>query len=87
MRDENLHPPLDFAGYRSTRLRHPTHPLIYLPHTDSEITGPQLGELRPGPLDHGLTRQHAGEPIGERMTVSGRLMRLQGERETVVFDV
>jgi protocatechuate 3,4-dioxygenase beta subunit len=74
MGDEAIHPPLDFPEYRSTALRHPREPLVYLPHTISETTGPQLGDLRPGPLDHDLTRQHAGEPVGERITVSGRLL-------------
>ncbi len=74
MRDEAIHPPLDSPEYRSTALRHPREPLVYLPHTVSEATGPQLGDLRPGPLDHDLTRQHAGEPVGERITVSGRLL-------------
>jgi protocatechuate 3,4-dioxygenase beta subunit len=74
MRDEAIHPPLDFPEYRSTALRHPREPLVYLPDTVSETTGPQLGDLRPGPLDHDLTRQHAGEPVGERITVSGRLL-------------
>jgi protocatechuate 3,4-dioxygenase beta subunit len=74
MRDEQIHPPLDVPEYRSTALRHPQQPLVYLPHTVSEATGPQLGDLRPGPLDHDLTRQHAGAPVGERITVSGRLL-------------
>jgi protocatechuate 3,4-dioxygenase beta subunit len=72
--DAQLHPPLDFPEYRSTGLRHPKEPLVYLPHTVSESTGPQLGELRHGPLDNDLTRQHEGEPLGERITVSGRLL-------------
>jgi len=74
MRDANVHPPLDSPDYKSTRLRHPKQPLIYRPHTMAEKTGPQLGYLRPGPLDHDLTGQHAGEPLGERITVSGRLL-------------
>jgi protocatechuate 3,4-dioxygenase beta subunit len=74
MRDEGIHPPLDFPAYRSTALRHPKQPLVYLPHTFSEATGPQLGDLRPGPLDHDLTHQHEGPPLGERITVSGRLL-------------
>ncbi|MEA2154056.1 MAG: protocatechuate 3,4-dioxygenase, beta subunit [Solirubrobacteraceae bacterium] len=79
MRDEGVHPPLDFPEYRSTALRHPQQPLVYLPHTVSEATGPQLGDLRPGPLDHDLTRQHDGMPIGERITVSGRLLDGSGQ--------
>jgi protocatechuate 3,4-dioxygenase beta subunit len=74
MRDAGVHPPLDCPDYESTRLRHPREPLVYLPHTVTEATGPQLGDLRPGALDNDLTRQHAGEPLGERITVSGRLL-------------
>jgi protocatechuate 3,4-dioxygenase beta subunit len=74
MRDAGIHPPLDSPDYRSTALRHPKEPLVYLPHTVTERTGPQLGDLRAGPLDHDLTRQHDGEPVGERITVSGRLL-------------
>jgi protocatechuate 3,4-dioxygenase, beta subunit len=73
-RDHGAHPPLDFPDYRSTRLRHPSQPLVYLPHTRTETTGPAFGDLRCGPLDHDLTRQHQGEPLGERITVSGRLL-------------
>jgi protocatechuate 3,4-dioxygenase beta subunit len=78
MRDGHIHPPLDSPDYRSTRLRHPRQPLVYLPHTIAETTGPQLGDLRPGPLDHDLTRQHEGDPVGERITVRGRLLDSDG---------
>jgi protocatechuate 3,4-dioxygenase, beta subunit len=75
---EGTHPPLDYAGYRSTSLRHPSEPLIYLPHSASEITGPQLaGLVREG--DQDLTRQHDGEPIGERITLSGRVLDTEGK--------
>jgi hypothetical protein len=30
---EDAHPPLDYPAYKSTQLRHPKQPLIYLPHT------------------------------------------------------
>jgi protocatechuate 3,4-dioxygenase beta subunit len=78
-RDAGLHPPLDFPDYKSTALRHPKEPLVYLPHTVTEKTGPQLGERRrPGPIDHDLTRQHGGEPVGERIIVAGRLLDSDG---------
>ena len=80
-------PPLDSPDYRSTRLRHPKQPLIYLPGGDAELTGPQLGgELVTGALDHDLTRQHDGEPIGSRITLSGRVLDTEGRplRNTLV---
>jgi protocatechuate 3,4-dioxygenase beta subunit len=71
----DTHPRLDDEGYGSTRLRHPQQPLVYLPHTVTEITGPQLGPERvAGELDHDLTRQHEGEPLGERIVVGGRIL-------------
>jgi protocatechuate 3,4-dioxygenase beta subunit len=80
-------PRLDDERYRSTALRAPTHPLVHLPHTLTESTGPQLGaELGTGALDHDLTRQHAGEPLGERIVVSGRVLDGDGRalRNTLV---
>ncbi len=65
---DGAHPPLDYEPYKSTRLRHPKQPLIYLPQTITEITGPQLGNERAGECDHDLTAQHEGEPIGERIS-------------------
>jgi len=64
-----LYPP-----YRSTIKRSPTKPLVLLPHTLTEITGPVFGsdDVRPGDSD--LTNQHKGDPLGERIVVSGRLL-------------
>ena len=36
-------PALDYPEYRSTALRHPKQPLVYLPEQVTEMTGPQLG--------------------------------------------
>jgi protocatechuate 3,4-dioxygenase, beta subunit len=73
-----IDPPLDYPDYRSTALRHPKNPLVLLPHTLTEVTGPVLGESRLGELDHDLTRQHEGEPIGQRIAVSGRVLDSDG---------
>jgi protocatechuate 3,4-dioxygenase beta subunit len=80
------HPPMDYAGYKSTALRHPKQPLVYLPQTITEITGPQLGRELATELSNDLTRQHAEAPIGERITVSGRVFDTEGKplRDTVV---
>lgn len=85
-RDPDSQPPLDYPDYKSTALRHPKEPLVYLPHEVTEITGPQLIGPPPGELDADLTRQHDGEPIGERITISGRVLDTAGQplRETLV---
>jgi protocatechuate 3,4-dioxygenase beta subunit len=72
-------PPFDFGGYRSTGLRHPKRPLVPLAHTLSEITGPVYGHESVGPLDHDLTRQHDGEPLGERIIVTGQVRDEDGK--------
>ena len=78
-RDETgQQPPYLHPEYRSTVLRAPKRPLVPLPHTLSEITGPVYGHEKVGPLDHDLTRQHDGEPLGERIIVLGRVMDSDG---------
>jgi len=72
--DGATHPPLLFDDYRSTVPRAPSRPLRELPHTLTEVTGPLLGAERVGALDHDLTRQHDGEPLGERIIVHGRVV-------------
>ena len=80
------HPPLDYPPYKSTALRHPKEPLIYLPQEVTEKTGPQLGRERVKEGDNDLTRQAAGEPLGERITVVGRVLDTSGKplRNTLV---
>ncbi len=69
-----LHP-----EYRSSVKRAPTRPLIVLPHTLSERTGPVFGQDTVRERDHDLTAQHAGEPLGERIAISGRLLNEGGK--------
>jgi protocatechuate 3,4-dioxygenase beta subunit len=67
-------PPHLHPAYISSIKRAPLQPLVMLPHTLSEITGPVFG---PGIADVkacDLTRQHSGEPLGERIIVSGRVL-------------
>ena len=63
-----------YEPYRATILRSPRKPLVFLPHTLSEVTGPVFGHDDVAEGDHDLTRRHAGEPIGERIIVSGRVL-------------
>jgi protocatechuate 3,4-dioxygenase, beta subunit len=66
-------PPYLFPDYVATRLRAPKKRLIILPRTLSDTTGPAFGRAPVGELDNNLTRQHAGEPLGERIIVTGRV--------------
>ncbi|WP_406691083.1 protocatechuate 3,4-dioxygenase subunit beta [Saccharopolyspora sp. ID03-671] len=77
--DDRSHPPLDSPGYRSSALRHPKQPLQYLPQNLTEVTGPLLGQDRCGEQDHDLTAQHDGEPLGERIIVSGKVLDSAGK--------
>jgi protocatechuate 3,4-dioxygenase, beta subunit len=67
-----------YDPYRASVRRAPSKPLILLPHTLSEITGPVYGHGEIGDADSDLTRQHAGEPLGERIIVTGRVLDSNG---------
>jgi protocatechuate 3,4-dioxygenase beta subunit len=84
--DEAVDPPYLYPDYVSTRARAPKRPLVPLPHTLSEVTGPVFGHERVGELDHDLTRQHDGEPLGERIILHGRVLDGDGRpvRNTLV---
>jgi protocatechuate 3,4-dioxygenase, beta subunit len=71
-------PPALHPDYKSTVKRSPRRPLLMVPHTLSELTGPVYGHesIRSG--DEDLTTQHAGEPMGERIVVHGRVLDEDG---------
>ena len=71
-------PPSLYEPYRSTTRRAPAKPLIFLPHTLSEVTGPIYGHGNIAETDNDLTRQHADEPRGERIIVTGRVLDTNG---------
>jgi len=79
-RDWASHPPLVYPAYKSTVLRGPSKPLVPLKQRLSELTGPVYGQESLGPLDHDLTRNGAkdGEPLGERIVVTGRVLDEDG---------
>lgn len=62
------------APYRSSILRSPRQPLIVVPQTLSELSGPVFGHGAIARFDNDLTKQHAGEPLGERIIVHGRVL-------------
>jgi protocatechuate 3,4-dioxygenase beta subunit len=84
--DPGTHPPNDSPAYRSTALRHPQQPLVLLPHTLSELTGPVYPYGRFDVADADLTRQHGADPLGERIIVQGRVVDEDGRpvRQTLV---
>ena len=51
---------------------------MLLPQMLTEVTGPLLGPGRLGEHDNDLTRQHADEPQGQRIIVSGRVLDSDG---------
>jgi protocatechuate 3,4-dioxygenase beta subunit len=78
-RPEGVHPPLDYPQYRSSQLRAPTHPLVPMPQWLTEVTGPLLGPERVSAADADLTTRHEGEPLGERIIVTGRVLDSGGK--------
>lgn len=62
-----------YEPYRSTIHRAPRKPLIFLPHTLSERTGPVYGHNAVAEGENDLTTQHAAEPLGQRIIVTGKV--------------
>ena len=82
----DVHPHHLSPGYRATVKRSPRERLVIVPHTLSEVTGPAYGHGTVRPGDEDLTRQHPGEPLGERIIVTGQVRDEDGRpvRETLV---
>jgi protocatechuate 3,4-dioxygenase, beta subunit len=77
--EDRVDPPYLWPDYVSTRLRAPRQPLLILPESLEDPAGPAYGHGPVGELDHDLTRQHAGEPLGQRIVVSGRVLDEDGK--------
>jgi protocatechuate 3,4-dioxygenase, beta subunit len=75
---DGVDPPLLYPGYRSTSVRAPTRPLVALPQPFRDLESPVYGHEDLGELDHDLTRQHGGDPQGERIIVTGRVLEEDG---------
>jgi protocatechuate 3,4-dioxygenase, beta subunit len=72
-------PPYLYEPYGSTVRRAPSKPLVFLPHSLSEVSGPIFRPDAIGETDYDLTRQHPGDPLGERITVTGRVLDDNGQ--------
>jgi protocatechuate 3,4-dioxygenase, beta subunit len=71
-------PPYLYPDYRSTVLRAPSRSLVPAPARLADLAAPVFGDETVGPGDHDLTRQHGGEPLGERIVVTGRVLESDG---------
>jgi protocatechuate 3,4-dioxygenase, beta subunit len=69
-----VQPPYFYPAYASSVKRAPMRRLIAVPQTLSEWTGPVFGHSDIGPTDADLTKHGQGEPLGERIIVSGRVL-------------
>jgi protocatechuate 3,4-dioxygenase beta subunit len=70
-------PPSFSPPFRASIPRSPTQPLVRIPQTLTETTGPSgqgVWEKLMGPAVTDLTKQHKGAPIGERIILSGRVL-------------
>jgi protocatechuate 3,4-dioxygenase, beta subunit len=85
--DLDHEPPYLHPDYRSSVLRAPRRELVKLPKEwFHRLPGPVFGRLRVRPEDADVTRQHRGEPLGERIIVTGRVLDSDGRpmRHTLV---
>jgi protocatechuate 3,4-dioxygenase beta subunit len=74
--DASVFPPYLYEAYRSTLRRAPRLPLVEVPLTISELTGPTARAGVVTPEDADLTRNAGtgGEAIGQRIIVTGRVV-------------
>ena len=73
-------PLLDYPPYRSSRLRHPKSAAVRVDPDEVERWAPCFGSGDVDPVDADLTAGHPGEPIGERIIVTGRVLDATGKR-------
>ena len=67
-------PPYLHPAYVSTQKRAPSKPLVLLPAALAARTSPVFGHETIRAEESDLTRQHQGEPLGERIIVTGKVL-------------
>ena len=80
-RDLSWHPPALYSEYRSTHLRSPKQPLLQMPQTQTELTGPTFGHNELSSLDNDLILNYAAAgqcAQGPRIIVHGKLLDENG---------
>ncbi len=87
-RDWSSHSPYVYPEYKSTVLRGPQKPLVPLKGALGDLNAPVYGHDDLGEFDADLTRnaRRNGEPMGERIIVTGRVTDEDGKpvRNTLV---
>ena len=79
MTEPDFEPPYLFPDYRATLLRAPRRELVHLPEEwFHRRSGPAFGRVPVKAEDSDLTRQHRGEPLGERIILTGRVLDSDG---------
>jgi protocatechuate 3,4-dioxygenase beta subunit len=73
------HPPYLYPDYKSTPARAPVQPPVALTEGPAELSVPPFTRSILPTNDADLTRQSSGEPIGERIVVSGRVIDEDGK--------
>ena len=87
MTEPEFEPPYLFPDYRATQMRAPRREPVRSPEEwFHQRRGPAFGRVPVKPEDADLTRQHRGEPLGERIIVTGRVLDSDGRavRHTLV---
>jgi protocatechuate 3,4-dioxygenase, beta subunit len=79
--DREVFPPYLYEAYQSTRRRAPSLPLVELPLTLSELTGPgpAISAITPEDADLTTNAGTGGEAIGQRIIVTGRVLDDRGQ--------
>ncbi|WAC53571.1 protocatechuate 3,4-dioxygenase subunit beta [Gordonia sp. SL306] len=72
-------PRLNYPPYRSSLLRHPTKNFHHSDPEGIELWSPAFGHRDVDPLEADLTIAHNGDPIGERLVVTGRVLDGDGQ--------
>jgi protocatechuate 3,4-dioxygenase beta subunit len=76
---EDINPPYLHPEYKITVRRAPSKRLIEVPHGwFHHSAGPVWGRVPVRPGDNDLTKQHEGRPIGQTITLSGRVIDSDG---------
>ncbi len=79
MSEAGFEPPYLHPDYKSTIPRAPQAALLRLPQEwFHRAPGPAFGRVPVASGDADLTRQHRGEPLGERIVVTGRVLDSDG---------